>query len=70
MILVNAAQSLRVEPLAPQHDRSAFTSGSEALDRSLRSQAGQDARKHKAAPFVLVLPDGAIGGCYALSATV
>jgi GNAT superfamily N-acetyltransferase len=55
--------------LGPQHDRSSFVSGAEALDRYLRSQAGQDARKNMAAPFVLVLPDGAIGGYYTLSAT-
>lgn len=61
--------SLRVEALGPQHDRSAFASGAEPLDRYLRSQAGQDARKNMAAPFVLVLPNGAIGGYYTLSAT-
>jgi GNAT superfamily N-acetyltransferase len=61
--------SLRVEALGPQHDRSSFVSGADALDRYLRSQAGQDARKNMAAPFVLVLPDGAIGGYYTLSAT-
>jgi tRNA-dihydrouridine synthase len=32
--------------------------GVEPLDRYLRNQAGQDARKNMAAPFVLVLPDG------------
>ena len=61
--------SLRVEALGSQHNRSSFVSGAEALDRYLRSQAGQDARKNIAAPFVLVLPDGAIGGYYTLSAT-
>jgi GNAT superfamily N-acetyltransferase len=61
--------SLRVEALGPQHGRSSFVSGAEALDRYIRSQAGQDARKNMAAPFVLVLPDGAIGGYYTLSAT-
>lgn len=61
--------SLRVEALGPQHDRSSFVSGAEALDRYLRSQAGQDARKDIAAPFVLVLPDGTIGGYCTLSAT-
>ena len=60
---------LRVEALGPQHDRSSFVSGAEALDRYVRSQAGQDARKNIAAPFVLVLPDGAIGGYHTLSAT-
>ena len=61
--------SLRVEALGPHHDRGAFASGVEPLDRYLRSQAGQDARKNMAAPFVLVLPDGAVGGYYTLSAT-
>ena len=61
--------SLRVEALGPQHDRGSFVSGAEALDRYLRSQAGQDARKNMAAPFILVLPNGAIGGYYTLSAT-
>jgi GNAT superfamily N-acetyltransferase len=32
-------------------------------------QAGQDALKNIAAPFVLVLPDGTIAGYYTLSAT-
>jgi GNAT superfamily N-acetyltransferase len=41
----------------------------EPLDRYFRSQAGQDARKNMAAPFVLVLPDGVIAGYYTLSAT-
>ncbi|MGM5030062.1 GNAT family N-acetyltransferase [Tardiphaga sp. 862_B3_N4_1] len=41
----------------------------EPLDRYFRAQAGQDARKNMAAPFVLVLPDGAIAGYYTLSST-
>jgi GNAT superfamily N-acetyltransferase len=61
--------TLRVEVLGPTHDRSAFSSGVEPLDRYFRTQAGQDARKNMAAPFVLVLPDGAIGGYYTLSST-
>jgi GNAT superfamily N-acetyltransferase len=65
----DAEEALRVEVLGAQHDRSAFESGVEPLDRYFRLQAGQDARKNMAAPFVLVLPDGAIGGYYTLSAT-
>lgn len=61
--------SLRVEALGSHHDRNSFTSGVEALDRYFRRQAGQDARNNVAAPFVLVLPEGAIGGYYTLSAT-
>jgi GNAT superfamily N-acetyltransferase len=59
----------RVEPLGPHHDRVSFTSGVAPLDRYLRTQASQDARKNVAAPFVLVLPDGTIAGYYTLSST-
>lgn len=59
----------RVEPLRAGHDRSSFASGIEPLDRYFRSQASQDARKHIAAPFVLILPDGTIAGYYTLSST-
>jgi GNAT superfamily N-acetyltransferase len=62
-------ETLRVEALGPQHNRNAFGSGVEPLDRYFRTQAGQDARKNMAAPFVLVLPDAAIGGYYTLSST-
>jgi GNAT superfamily N-acetyltransferase len=60
---------LSVEPLASGHDRSGFESGVELLDRYFRTQAGQDARKNMAAPFVLVLHDGTIAGYYTLSST-
>ena len=60
---------VRVEILGPQHDRSTFASGIEPLDRYFRTQAGQEARKNIAAPFVLVLADGSVGGYYTLSAT-
>lgn len=60
---------LRVEVLGPQHDRSGFDSGVEHLDRYFQTQAGQDARKKMAAPFVLVLTDGGVAGYYTLSAT-
>ena len=62
------ADSLRVEVLGA-HDRSGFESGVEPLDRYFRTQAGQDARKKLAAPFVLVLPDGSLAGYYTLSST-
>jgi len=59
-----------VEPLATSHDRSGFESGVEPLDRYFRTQAGQDARKNMAAPFVLLLPpDATIAGYYTLSST-
>jgi ribosomal protein S18 acetylase RimI-like enzyme len=55
------------EPLGQKHDRAAFSCGVEALDKYLQKQAGQDAKKHAAAPFVLT-PDGkTIAGYYTLS---
>jgi GNAT superfamily N-acetyltransferase len=62
-------EKLRIEPLASSHDRSGFESGVEPLDRYLRTQASQDARKNMAAPFVLLLADGTIAGYYTLSST-
>ncbi|OJY73620.1 MAG: GNAT family N-acetyltransferase [Rhodospirillales bacterium 70-18] len=62
----NASEELRVEALG-SHDRSGFESGVEPLDRYLRTQAGQDARKNMAASFVLVLPDGTVAGYYTLA---
>lgn len=62
-------EKLRVEPLSSSHDRSRFESGVEPLDRYFRTQAGQDARKNMAAPFVLLLPDGTVAGYYTLSST-
>jgi predicted GNAT family N-acyltransferase len=57
-----------VEPLAASHDRTAFHSGVPELDQYLRHQAGQDARRKVAAPFVLVDGGGSIVGYYTLSA--
>ena len=64
-----AGAPFRVEILGTQHDRSAFESGVEPLDRYFRTQAAQDARRKLAAPFVLVLEDGSVCGYYTLSAT-
>ena len=63
------ALSPSVEPLdTGRHERGGFRSGVEALDRYLQSQAGQDARRRVAAPFVLVLPPSlAVIGYYTLS---
>lgn len=60
--------TLRVEVLTSKHDRSRFDCGVEALDRYLRVQAGQDARKNMAAAFVLLAADESISGYYTLSA--
>jgi len=59
----------RVEALGKQHNRSGFSCGAEPLDRYLREQAGQDARKRVAAPFVLCEgKSNAVLGYYTLSA--
>jgi GNAT superfamily N-acetyltransferase len=58
----------RIEPLGKDHDRHPFSCGIEALDRYLRRQAGQDARRRVAAPFVLVEARGkTVVGYYTLS---
>ena len=59
-----------VEPLGKAHDRQKFSCGYEALDRYLREQASQDARRRVAAPFVLVQESDrkTIIGYYTLSA--
>jgi GNAT superfamily N-acetyltransferase len=60
-----------IEPLGADHDRAAFSSGNEALDRYLAQQANQDARNHVAAPFVLRASGSTrIVGYYTLSAFV
>lgn len=57
-----------IEPLdTGRHERDGFRSGVAALDRYLTAQAGQDARRRVAAPFVLVLPPSpAVIGYYTL----
>lgn len=56
-----------VEPLGA-HDRLSFSCGVPDLDQYLHVQAGQDAKRKVAAPFVLVEPDGNVAGYYTLSA--
>lgn len=63
-----ALPEYRVEPLSATHDRTGFHSGVPELDRYLLHQAGQDARRKVAVPFVLVDRTGAVAGYYTLSA--
>lgn len=58
-----------IAPLDRAHDRHRFACGSEPLDRYIRVQAGQDARRHLANCFVAVR-EGALTviGYYTLSA--
>ena len=59
----------RVETLDKHHNREGFSCGVEPLDRYLREQAGQDARKRVAAPFVLCEGESnVVLGYYTLSA--
>jgi len=50
----SAPPSWVVEPLGKHHTRAVFSCGNEILDRYLREQASQDARRLVAAPFVLI----------------
>jgi predicted GNAT family N-acyltransferase len=58
---------LVIEPLGDQHDRAAFSCGVEELDSYLHKQAGQDARKRAAVPFVATQDGKTIAGYYTLS---
>jgi predicted N-acetyltransferase YhbS len=59
---------LKIEPLGPQHDRAAFSSGSAPLDQYLKTQANQAAGKNLAAVFVLTRDGKTILGYFTLSA--
>jgi GNAT superfamily N-acetyltransferase len=59
----------RIELLGAHHDRRGFVCGKESLDHYFQRQVTQDARRHLATPFVMVMPDGEIGGFYTLSST-
>jgi GNAT superfamily N-acetyltransferase len=64
------APALRIESLSDQHDRASFASGVEPLDRYLRRQARQDARRRVASCFVLVSDGDRVPiGYYTLAAT-
>lgn len=60
-----------VVPLASEHDRTAFDCGNELLNRYIKQQARQDAKKYVAAPFVLIEPGTSIiRGYYTLSSSL
>ena len=60
---------LTVEPLGPHHDRASFSCGEPSLDRYIRRQASQDARRHVARVFVAPgEPPERIAGYYTLTA--
>ena len=58
-----------IEALGPAHDRSGFSSGTEALDRYFREQVTQDVRRRVTACYVALEATGAkIAGYYTLAA--
>ncbi len=60
---------LTVEPLGPHHDRASFSCGEPSLDRYIRRQASQDARRRVARVFVAPgEPSERIAGYYTLTA--
>ncbi len=58
---------LRLALLDPAHDRTAFDSGSEPLNRYLREQVSQDVRRRVAACFVALTDERRIAGYYTLA---
>ena len=64
----SSASRYRIEPLASNHERAAFSCGVPELDNYIRQQAGQDLKRKLAAVFVLAADDQAIAGFYTLSA--
>ena len=65
----STGETFAIEALARRHDRSRFDCGSEHLDRYIRRQASQDARRRVARVFAVV-PEGSseVAGFYTLSA--
>jgi len=60
---------LQVAQLRPEHDKSAFACGNEALDTYLRNQASQDVRRKVASCFVATTPENCVVGYYTLAST-
>ena len=69
--MATSRPDLRIEPLAPHHDRDGFSCGVDSLDRYLRTQASQDARRKANGVFILVEPGKpeTVLGYYTLCAT-
>jgi GNAT superfamily N-acetyltransferase len=62
-----SSATFRVVVLDHTYDRTAFTSGSEPLDRYFREQVTQDIRRLVTACFVALSADGRIAGYYTLA---
>ena len=59
----------RIALLGPQHDRTAFCSGSASLDQYFQQQVSQDARRKITSCFVALAKDQQIAGFYTLAST-
>ncbi len=59
----------RLALLDTQHDRTAFDSGSESLNRYLRKQVSQDIRRRVTACFVALAGENRVAGYYTLAST-
>jgi len=60
--------NLQIEKLASHHERADFSCGIESLDRYLKNQAGQDARRNIAVVYVQLEDDEkTVAGYYSLS---
>lgn len=63
------AAAFRFEVLRAEHDRTAFSSGVEPLDRYFREQATQDIRRRVSACYVVIdVATSTIAGYYTLAA--
>jgi GNAT superfamily N-acetyltransferase len=69
--MATSRPDLKIEPLAPHHDRGGFSCGVDSLDRYLRTQASQDMRRKANGVFILVEPENpnTVLGYYTLCAT-
>jgi GNAT superfamily N-acetyltransferase len=69
--MATSRPDLKIEPLAPHHDRNGFSSGVDSLDRYLRTQASQDVQRKANGVFILVEPEKpeTVLGYYTLCAT-
>ncbi len=66
---MSAPALFRIEPLGPHHGRAGFSCGIDALDRYLKTQAGQDRRRGAASCFVAISEQNGLAGYYMLAMT-
>ena len=62
-----SGRTYKIEVLDPKHDRRGFSCGVTDLDTYIRERAGQDAKRHVAATFVLLDDTLVVIGYYTLS---